>query len=75
MPSIRKARSRKKKSEKNATVDRSVQTSNRVVKMNQPIRYNPNELWNGAVLSASRVETMLKPPGVRMMAKESQNPP
>ena len=36
MPSIKKARSRVKKREKKATVERNVQISRRVVKMNQP---------------------------------------
>lgn len=75
MPRSRKARSSVKNSEKKATVDRRVQTSSRVVKTNQPIRYKPNELRNGAGLSASSVSTMLKPPGVRMIAKEIQKPP
>lgn len=39
--SMRNARSRVKKSRKNMTVERSVQSSRMVVKMNQPVRKKP----------------------------------
>lgn len=46
------------------------------VKMNHPIKKRPKEFRKGAALpSPSSVETIWKPPGVRMMAKEIQNPP
>lgn len=75
MPSSRKAKSRVKKSKKKATVERSVQMSNRKVKMNHPIRYRPNELRKGAGEFSSSVDAISNPPGVRMMAKEIQKPP
>lgn len=40
----RNARSRVKNREKNMTVDRNVQMSNSVVKMNQPVRKKPSGL-------------------------------
>lgn len=76
MPNNRKARSRVKNRKKKATVDLSVQSRRRNVKMNQPIRKKPNELRNMLdEPSASNELTISKPPGVKMMAKEIQKPP
>ena len=74
-PRNRKARSRVKKSVKKATVERRVQISSRKVKMNQPMRYSPKESRKGVGDSASSVEAISKPPGVRMMAVPIQKPP
>jgi hypothetical protein len=71
----RKAMSSVKKSVKKATVERSVQISSRKVKMNQPMRYSPKESRKGVGDSASNVEAISKPPGVRMMAVPIQKPP
>jgi hypothetical protein len=43
--------------------------------MNQPIRYRPKELRKVASLISARPLSIAKPPGVRMMAKDSQKPP
>lgn len=75
MPKRRKAMSRVKKSEKKATVDFRVQMRRRKVKMNQPNKKRPKEFSHVAFEKDSRSSTMAKPPGVRMMAKESQKPP
>ena len=75
MPSMRKARSRVKKREKNATVERSVQISRRKVKINHPIRYRPKEFKKVASLILARPVSMAKPPGVRIMANDNQKPP
>lgn len=78
MPRSRKARSSVKKSKKKATVDRRVQRSSRVVKIHQPMRYSPKELRKTATFlppEPSSEVTISKPPGVRMIAKESQKPP
>jgi hypothetical protein len=52
-----------------------VQMSKRKVKMNQPMRYSPKELRNGSGDSASRVDAIWNPPGVRMIAVPIQKPP
>ena len=85
MPRSRNAMSRKKKSRKNATVERSVQRTRIEVKMNQPIRNRPNALVKSSgpapvafPVVASVVAYaawMSNPPGVRTIAKEIQNPP
>jgi hypothetical protein len=75
MPRSKKAMSSVKNRKKKATVERSVQIRRIVVKMNHPIRYRPNELRNVASLTLTRLDSISKPPGVRMMAKESQKPP
>ncbi len=93
MPSSRNAMSKEKKREKKATVERSVQSTRIVVKMNQPFDYvskrrknwvqeqrptiknSPNssaKAFGPAVLSSFSI---WNPPGVRMMANESQKPP
>jgi hypothetical protein len=64
-----------KKRKKKATVERKVQRRRMVVKMNQPIRKRPKELRKLASLVSARAPSMLKPPGVRTMAKEIQKPP
>lgn len=57
------------------SVERSVQNNKMVVKMNQPIKKRPNEFRKSLEVPPPRPVTMLKPPGVRMMAKEIQKPP
>lgn len=75
MPRSRKAISRVKKSEKNATVERRVHRSKMKVNMNHPIRYKPKELRKVSSLIFARPVSISKPPGVKMMAKDNQNPP
>lgn len=75
IPRQRNARSRVKKREKKATVDLTVQMSNKKVKMNQPNIKNPKESRNRGLVGPPRDETILKPPGVRTIAKEIQKPP
>ena len=82
--SRRKAMSRKKNRRKNATVDLSVQRTRIVVKMNHPTRKNPNALVKSLGSAPVGVPSAAftayaawipKPPGVRTIAKEIQNPP
>jgi hypothetical protein len=77
IPKRRKARSKKKKSRKKATVDRSVQINRIVVKMNHPIRKKPKALLKSLTPApvASYDDTISNPPGVRTTANESQKPP
>jgi len=75
MPSIRNAMSSVKNRKKKATVERRVQMTKIVVKMNQPIRYRPNEFRKFDSLTSASVLSIAKPPGVRMMANDSQKPP
>jgi len=75
MPSSKNAISSQKNSRKNMTVERSVQSNNIVVKMNQPIKNNPNESRNVDDVPPPRAVTISKPPGVRMIANEIQKPP
>lgn len=84
MASIKKARSRKKKSRKKATVDRNVHISSMVVKMNQPMRKKPKALLKSlgplpvGAPEASVVAysaTISNPPGVSTIAREIQKPP
>jgi hypothetical protein len=76
IPSRRNAMSSVKKRKKNATVDRSVHKRRMVVKINQPIKKSPKELRKAdSPPSFWRVLAISNPPGVRMMAKESQKPP
>jgi len=74
-PSIKNAMSSVKKSVKKATVERRVQINRRKVKMNQPMRYSPKESRKGTGDSASSVDAIWKPPGVKMMAVPIQKPP
>lgn len=67
--------SRVKNRKKNATVDLSVRRTKIVVKMNHPNKYRLKEFKNGAGESASRVEMISNPPGVRTMAVPIQKPP
>jgi len=67
--------SSQKKSKKNMTVERRVQKRRIVVNIHQPMRKNPMLSRNIPLVPPPRAETMLKPPGVRIMAKEIQKPP
>jgi hypothetical protein len=75
IPRRRKAMSRVKKRKKKATVERRVQMTRMVVKMNQPMRKNPKALVKSFLPPEAYAASMSKPPGVRMIAKESQKPP
>jgi len=75
IPRQRKARSRVKKSEKNATVDLRVHKRSRKVNINQPNKKNPKEFKKTALVPPPSAVTIPKPPGVRVMAKEIQKPP
>ena len=66
--------SMKKKSRKKATLERRVQRSNKVVKINHPARKKPKAM-SSVVPPLAVYASMIPKPGVKMIAYEIQKPP